>query len=658
MTAPLPSAPSMMLLRAKLLVSTGLAVFARRTLEPLPSLFSDLDRSRELGACLGTSDSQWSTLVHRAHAERGEEGCVLARFAREFELSPAEIFLVTLCGEVERDARIHWALQALMGEGACGRPTLALSAMLVETLFDEVWDAPRLAHHRLVRAGVLQRVGEGPLPSAELRLAPALWAVLGRQPVEPLGCKLLRPHGSAPLGAVPLGAVAEQRLARAAELLREGSARGVLLRGSTPAVERSASELAQLLGRSAVRLDARAAAQPWMGWLARYAEWLPLLVFELGPGELLAVPEISEQLPVVLALGQEGSLDSVDFLEVSLPVPGVEERRELWAAELPDAGSSLALAEASLLDLPQIAEIGKRARLLAASEGQRPGLAQISRARAQLSHGALCQLAQYVPRQVQSEALVLHEKLQAQVELLVRRCRRRESLWSGLGASARSGENRGVRALFVGESGTGKTLTASYVSSCLAAPLYRVDLASVMNKYIGESEKNLARVLDAAAASDVILLLDEADSLFGQRTDGGETGERYANMLTNYLLTRVEQHPGIVLLTANSLSRIDTAFLRRFDSLLEFPRPGPEERRRLWESHLGGRSPGAEFCQMLGNFCDFSGGGIRNAVLHAASLSEADASVPLTIPTLVAGIVVEYQKLGRDVPVPIKRMKE
>jgi SpoVK/Ycf46/Vps4 family AAA+-type ATPase len=183
-----------------------------------------------------------------------------------------------------------------------------------------------------------------------------------------------------------------------------------------------------------------------------------------------------------------------------------------------------------------------------------------------------------------------------------------------------------------------------------------VDLAAVMNKYVGESEKNLGLVLDEAAASDVVLLLDEADALFGRRSDGGETGERYVNMLTNFLLTRIESHPGIVVLTSNSRSRIDPSFTRRLDAILDFPLPGGEERLRLWDAHLGGRSPGPEVVRLLAAYCDLAGGHIRNAVLNAAARSEAESGEPLETALLLAALADEYRKLGREVPPQVRSM--
>jgi SpoVK/Ycf46/Vps4 family AAA+-type ATPase len=266
-------------------------------------------------------------------------------------------------------------------------------------------------------------------------------------------------------------------------------------------------------------------------------------------------------------------------------------------------------------------------------------------------------LAQPVERQVDAEMLILPETLSRQLQHLILRCQQRETMAQGLGATLNGGVNNGVRALFVGESGTGKTLAASYLATCFAAPLYRVDLAAVMNKYIGETEKNLSLMLDHAADHDVVLLLDEADALFGKRSDGGETSERFANMLTNFLLTRIEQHPGVIILTSNSQSRIDKAFMRRLDAVLEFPLPDVEQRYRLWQSHFGARSPADEFVKLLAQHCELPGGYIRNAVLNAAVFVEANHPHNLSKASVLQALAWEYQKLGRQLPAQLDRFR-
>jgi len=279
--------------------------------------------------------------------------------------------------------------------------------------------------------------------------------------------------------------------------------------------------------------------------------------------------------------------------------------------------------------------------------------AHVADARRQLGAERLRLLAQPVERRIEPGAIVLPPLVAEELERLLDRARQRESLWQGLGATLSQTPTAGLRALFCGESGTGKTLAAGYVATRLGAPLYRVDLSAVMNKYIGESEKNLSALLDIAAAADVVLLFDEADSLFGRRTDGKETGERFANMLTHFLLTRIENHPGIVILTSNNRERIDGAFTRRLDFIVEFPQPGFEERLALWRSHLGGRGPGEAVYRLLASYCPFAGGQLRNVVLTAAAYAD---TVEITAGHLLVGLQAEYRKIGREIPARLSQI--
>jgi len=176
-----------------------------------------------------------------------------------------------------------------------------------------------------------------------------------------------------------------------------------------------------------------------------------------------------------------------------------------------------------------------------------------------------------------------------------------------------------------------------------------------MNKYIGESEKNLGRLLDEAAAADCVLLFDEADSVFGTRTDPRSSGERFANNLTNYLLSRIESHPGIVILTTNHKDRIDPAFNRRLEIIIDFPLPGFNERLALWKSHLGDRSPDDNILRSLASHTDLAGGQIRNAVLTAAA-HQAGQTEAISAAVLITAISREYQKLGRSLPAALQNL--
>jgi SpoVK/Ycf46/Vps4 family AAA+-type ATPase len=266
--------------------------------------------------------------------------------------------------------------------------------------------------------------------------------------------------------------------------------------------------------------------------------------------------------------------------------------------------------------------------------------------------GELGTLAQLLPENVPDDALVTPPDLRMQLLALRQRCERREGLADHLGPSARTRYRPGVRALLVGPSGTGKTLAVGWIATSLGLPLYRVDLSSVVSKYIGETEKNLAQLFARAETAEVILLFDEADAMFGKRTEQKDSNDRFANQQTNYLLQRIESFDGIAILTSNSRSRFDSAFTRRLDAIIDFPAPGPDERRALWLAHLGAQHA-LEIAQInrIAANCDLAGGHIRNATLAAASLTApVDGGPVLDYGVLRQAIESEYCKLGRQVP--------
>ena len=182
-----------------------------------------------------------------------------------------------------------------------------------------------------------------------------------------------------------------------------------------------------------------------------------------------------------------------------------------------------------------------------------------------------------------------------------------------------------------------------------------MDLASVTSKYIGETEKNLSQLLARAEQAEVILFFDEADALFGKRTDISDSNDRFANAQTNYLLQRIENYDGIVLLTSNSQTRFDTAFARRIDFVIAFAQPSPEQRRAIWLAHLGERTKVAPAdVNRLAALVDFTGGHIRNAVL-AAAVNARHQKRGVNFADLLVSVESELRKLGRQLPVELKK---
>lgn len=646
---PLPTAVAL----SRAFVAAGVLRFARAHLARPGPVFEHLAHEAALGALLGVEADDWAEQCRALAARAPALGGPLGRLLGDLQLQLPEWFALALAGETEASHLLDLALAELQS-APVQRPTLHLVAAMAQQLFGAELRPLAWPNHRLVRAALLQLDLQGPLPAATLSVSPTLWALLCGDTSAWADTVPLPPS------AAVLPAALAERLAEVAALMRAGAVRTLVLRGARGAGLAAAARLAEALQRPALRM----AVDTWRRVPAlapgcRYAGWLPVLTIELGPGEREGLGEQPLAVPMVIVAGASGAVEGPALLELDIPPLEPAERLAAWQAALPaDArGAAGDLAGHALLDGPTIAELAERIVLQARSQGQRPGLVHLRQVRGGHGSERLRQLAQPVAREVDDGALVLPPPLQAQFDALLARCRTREWLCRGLGVSLAE-PAPGVRALFCGESGAGKTLAAHRLATTLGGPLFRVDLSAVMNKYIGESEKNLGRLLDEAAALDAILLLDEADALFGRRGEGKDTGERYANMLTNFLLTRIERHPGIVLLTSNSRGRIDSAFTRRFDAILEFPLPGAAERLKLWQSHLGARSPGDGLLQLVAGYCDLSGGHIRNAVLQAAAMDAADAggeapeapARALSAQRLVASLLEEYRKLGRTPP--------
>lgn len=238
-----------------------------------------------------------------------------------------------------------------------------------------------------------------------------------------------------------------------------------------------------------------------------------------------------------------------------------------------------------------------------------------------------------------------------QLELVVElysRISHRDRVYEGWGFGNKIGKGLGVAALFSGPPGTGKTMVASLLAIELGLELYQVDLGKVVSKYIGETEKNLAALFDAAEASCALLLFDEADSLFGKRTEVKSSNDRYANLETNYLLSRLESYSGVCFLTSNHESNIDEAFLRRLSMHLRFDMPELDERERLWNAMIPKAAPverGIDFRRLATRYV-MSGGHIRNAALRAAFIA-VEKGTSISEKILDGAARREYEAMGK-----------
>ena len=261
--------------------------------------------------------------------------------------------------------------------------------------------------------------------------------------------------------------------------------------------------------------------------------------------------------------------------------------------------------------------------------------------------GPLGTLARRVRPQKSWDDLVLSGTKLAQLRSIVARYQHAGRVLDDWGLSHAAG--RGIVSLFTGQSGTGKTLAAEVVASELGLDMYRIDISTVVSKYIGETEQNLERLFAAASAGSSVLFFDEADSLFGKRAEVKDGRDRYANLEVSYLLQRLETYDGIVVLATNLPKNIDDAFLRRIHFVVDFPTPAGPERRAIWERHLRDGVPQGDLdLDLLARRYELTGGVIRNAVV-AAAFQAADEDRPVEMRHLGAALMAEYVKLGRVV---------
>jgi ATPase family associated with various cellular activities (AAA) len=327
--------------------------------------------------------------------------------------------------------------------------------------------------------------------------------------------------------------------------------------------------------------------------------------------------------------------------------PGTAERRELWRAALGDAAAVLNGSVDVLAAQFELGPEGVRAAVAATSGREPDALAEaLWEACRSQSRSGLDALAQRIDPVATWRDLVLPERELALLRTLAAHVRRRTIVLDDWGFAAQGSRGLGVSALFAGASGTGKTMAGEVLANELGLDLYRIDLSQVVSKYIGETEKNLRRVFDAAESGGAILLFDEADALFGKRTEVRDSHDRYANIEVSYLLQRMEAYRGLAVLTTNMKEAIDSAFMRRLRFVVTFPFPDARQRAEIWRRIFPAHAPteGLRFDDLAR--LSVAGGSIRSIALNGAFLA-AEAGESVTMRHLAQAARNEYLKLEK-----------
>lgn len=587
------------------------------------------------------------------------EDYYLLELADKLNLNYIELLTISLALSVEEDPMVGRAIAFVQSPIGGSRPTLGLlqSALtLMATEQQAQWLAGSIVSGMAVRSGVLTILNvDAPLPEQTVQIPSALALAMANKNFIWPGTTLVADEAMVLLPE----SIQQQARQHALSLLNQINSILVIRSASLREARSVVNDICRNMQLKPVFSNAAPALLKGLGPLCLIKQRLPVFEYTMAPSDVKVVPDLPGYAgPRMVIIGPDGNVESLSgsILQWTIPVPHQAERQALWESYLGDAELAKELARNHVHSsgrIMQLAQLSKREARL--NQRNKPNQEDVRQASWTTEEGSLGSLVQAITSRIPDEALVLPKTTQQELNYLLQRCKSRESLDDELGITIKARYQMGVRALLVGPSGTGKTLVASWVANKLGLPLYRVDIASVVSKYIGETEKNLATLLAKAEQTEIVLLFDEADSLFGKRTDIKDANDRHANSQTNYLLQRIEFYKGIVLLTSNSRGRFDSAFTRRLDKVIEFALPAPEERRALWQSHLGDKHQlSLKQLNQLALGSELAGGHIRNAVLSAAVQAKSN-NRQIIFDDVVIGLESEYRKLGRQIPAELKQ---
>ncbi|MEU5342923.1 ATP-binding protein [Streptomyces sp. NPDC020766] len=601
----------------------------------------------------------WAEHAHRAGAVTADLASPLERLRARYGLVPLEWDLLLLAGLPEEHEGLAGTFRALHPQGA-PRPTLGLAALLADPDGDGRPFIRRLrAPGGLISEQLLQLGGDGPLFERSLEIAPALWEALhgvDAWPDKPARVAI----GPPPPGLDGWLQLPDVR--RAITALASPVARTVVLNAEEEAV--ALSRCAAMAAASGVPLiAAQVAGGDIVGarLLAAHAAVrgaVPVFCGYAMPHD--GAPPASCALDLTWLAGpalvccRPGAIHPTGLrplLTVPLGPLSLDDHRRAWSQSVPHLHTAApALAVRHPLDPALTAvvatDLHSRHQLGAPTQLADVSAAIRNRAGISLPPG----VALSSPDVTWDHLVLPPEPAQQLYDAVSRLDHQRLVLedW-GFGEQVRAG--RGVRMLFTGPPGTGKSLAAAALARAAQTDLLLVDVARLVSKWIGETEKNLAGAFDVAERTQAVLLLDEADVLFGTRTQIKDSNDRYANLETAYLLQRMDQFDGLVVLTSNLRQNIDTAFLRRVDFLVEFGLPDAADRARLWRLHLPERAQLAATVDLdvLARMYPVPGAWIRNAALGAAFLA-APGGGPITRDHLLCAMRREYAKAARPYP--------
>jgi hypothetical protein len=618
-----------------------------------PALFGLVVALVRAQAELSTSSTARAELEARSRELRLQldqsEHDELRFLSQAFQLDAGEFDVLLTCLAFALDPSLAELFARLAGHPRLGFPTEPIIARLFG------WGRRRLlGNGNLVTWGLVVVHPTEPGHPAPLSLEPELLGWLQGGPLnegELRGCatriKPLDPPTSWPIATM------RQRLEQGLEF---GLRTRFLLVGPPGSGRRTlAANLAASIGMNCLAIDCDEIADEH--WHDRYVHVLrtgmlanSLVVWHGQRVERRWPRHVPPAFAQFVACEDPHAVQSIPGVTdeiIELPTLGVDERRAMWIRLLPDCGWSAAeldkLAARHRLGIGDIARVARHRPVDA--------VAAAALAREQ-TRGRLGELGRLLDCPFGWDDLIVSNKLRDELEDFAFEAAERAAFWEAPNARRLFPRGTGLVGLLTGTPGTGKTMAAQVIAASLDLDLFRIDLATVVSKYIGETAKNLQRIFSRSARMNAVLLFDEADALFAKRTEVRDSHDRYANADTNYLLQLLEDYQGIALLATNKKNNLDPAFTRRIRYVLDFPRPDPAQRRAIWRK-VTGELAGPDLLRglepsiaLLAETVDASGAQIKNALLAALFISKRTRR-PLDIDHIVRGLDRELGKEGR-----------
>lgn len=601
--------------------------------------------------------------AHPFPSTTGKAPPALERLCGTFQLSPFEREVLLLCAGCELDSAFAVLCGEAQGNAQKNYPTLSLAlAALPGAHWSALTPAAPLRYWRMIEVGTGSALTTSPLRIDER----ILHYLTGLDTLDDRLTGLVE----------RVTAEQDGELTKSQETVAERIAQGWRARGGSDAPmliqlcgnarteKRAIAEAAcERLGVELFVLDARVLPTDARELEALLRLWerearLQTSALLVDADELEAsdsnhwssMEKIADELtsPLMLSTRERRHPSQRMGLTLDVQKPTIEEQRALWASLVSHSpnlnGSVDALAAQFSLDAAQIRAAQLEASAQASENDFAKALWDASRAQAR---PALDDLAQRLAPTATWEDIVLPQTQLDVLRDIATHVRQRHKVYETWGWAAKNARGLGISALFAGASGTGKTMAAEVLANELRLDLYRIDLSSVVSKYIGETEKNLRRVFDAAEAGGAILLFDEADALFGKRSEVKDSHDRYANIEVSYLLQRMEAYRGLAILTTNLKEALDTAFLRRIRFIAHFPFPDAAQRAEIWRRIFPRATPTEGLDPLRLGQLVISGGNIRNIAMNASFIA-ADAGEPVQMTHLLRAARGEYAKLEKQ----------